>query len=102
MKKQIEVKFLGIKQDALDEINSWFKTHFPLLDPYTLEHFSRYKSKTYKRVDKFKKLGLENLVETWYEWEDVYNKQTFDLKLKHFNIEVYEVEVIENHTKIEL
>lgn len=102
MSKQIEVKFLGIKQDALDEINSWLKTHFPSLTPYTLDNFKYLKSKTYKRVDKFKELGLENLIETWYEWKDIYNKQTFDLKLKHFNIEVYEVEVIKNHTKIEL
>ena len=102
MKKHIEVKFLGIKQDALNELNNWVKTNFTTIDEYTVENFKYFTPKTYKKVDKFKALGLENLVDTLYVWEDVYNKQTFDLKLKHFNIEVYEVEVIETHTKIEL
>jgi hypothetical protein len=102
MKKHIKVKFLGIKQDALNELNNWVKTNFTTIDEYTVENFKYFTPKTYKKVDKFKTLGLENLVDTLYVWEDVYNKQTFDLKLKHFNIEVYEVEVIETHTKIEL
>jgi hypothetical protein len=102
MKKHIEVKFLGIKQDALDEINSWFKATVNIKRDYSPNNFKYLKSKAYKRIDKFNELGLENSVETMYVWEDVNNKQTFDLKLKHFNIEVYEIEVIETRTKIEL
>jgi hypothetical protein len=96
MKKHIEVKFLGLKEEALNEINEVFKSD------YTLDNFKFYRYKTYKHINKFKKLGQENLVENLMFWEDVYDKKDFSLKLKHFNIEMYEVEVIENHTKIEL
>jgi hypothetical protein len=96
MKKHIEVKFLGLKEEALNEMNEVLKSN------YTLDNFKFYRYKTYKNINKFKKLGQENLVENLMFWEDVYDKKDFSLKLKHFNIEVYEVEVIETHTKIEL
>jgi hypothetical protein len=101
-KKFIEVKLLGIKQDALDEINSWFKATVKIKRDYSPNNFKHLKSKAYKRIDKFNELGLENLVHTMYVWEDVHNKQSFDLKLKHFNIETYEIEIIETRTKIEV
>jgi hypothetical protein len=102
MSKQIEVKILGIKQDALDEINEWARANSNTYSPYTSNNFKYIKPKTYKNIRSLKKSGLEKVIDTLYTWRDFYNKQTFDLKLKHLNIEVYEVEVIKNYTKIEL
>ena len=96
MKNQIKVNFLGLKKEALNEINEVLKSD------YTLDNFKIYKSKTYKNINKFKKLGQENLVERLLCWEDVYDKREFNLKLKHFNIEVFEVEIIESFKKIEI
>jgi hypothetical protein len=96
MKNQIKVKFLGLKEEALNEINEVLKSN------YTLDNFKFYRYKTYKNINKFKKLGQENLVELLMFWEDVYDKREFSLKLKHFDIEVFEVEIIESFNKIEL
>ena len=96
MKNQIKVKFLGLKEEALNEINEVLKSD------YTLDNFKFYKYKTYKNINKFKKLGQENLVENLIFWEDVYDKREFSLKLKHFDIEVFEVEIVESFNKIEL
>ena len=96
MKDQIKVKFLGLKKEALNEINEVLKSN------YTLDNFKFYRYKTYKNINKFKKLGQENLVENLMFWEDVYDKREFSLKLKHFDIEVFEVEIVESFNKIEL
>jgi hypothetical protein len=96
MKNQIKVNFLGLKKEALNEINEVLKSN------YTLDNFKFYKYKTYKNINKFKKLGQENLVENLMFWEDVYDKREFSLKLKHFDIEVFEVEIVESFNKIEL
>ena len=96
MKNYIEVKFLSLKEEALNEMNEVLKSN------YTLDNFKFYRYKTYKNINKFKKLGQENLVENLMFWEDVYAKRDFSLKLKHFDIEVFEVEVTESFNKIEL
>jgi hypothetical protein len=79
MKNYIEVKFLSLKEEALNEMNEVLKSN------YTLDNFKFYRYKTYKNINKFKKLGQENLVENLMFWEDVYAKRDFSLKLKHFD-----------------
>jgi hypothetical protein len=77
----IEIRHSGLNQHGVDEISNYyngkhsFKIGYGLALPTT---------KQFKDIKHYSKLGLENVIGTW---------DGFKVKLKHLNIEVYEVEM---------
>jgi hypothetical protein len=80
----IEIRHSGLNQHGVDEISNYykfsngkhlFKIGYCLSLPTT---------KQFKDIKHISKLGLENVIGTW---------DGFKVKLKHLNIEVYEVEL---------
>jgi hypothetical protein len=111
MTKLIEVRFKGLNELGVKELNEFYKLNIEKnkIQPFNLGsndkvHFK----KRYKQPKSFYKLGLNALVRTVdlvQSREE--NKQYgyscyFKLQLKHYHYEIYEVEVIETVKQITL
>lgn len=113
MKKQIEVKLSGLNQLGVDTLNEYYKHNiinkkcpvFKLGD-----NEGNIKHKRFKNSNLFYRDGLDNYIcnvdctqmRVNINNEKEYDGPKFSLQLKHFNHEIYEVEVVETMKKITL
>ena len=108
MTKQIEVRFKGLNELGVKELNEFYK--FNIGKKWKLgDNIIRFKKKRIKQYKRFYELGLETYIETIYmnqcrEDEEKYigYGPNFVLLLKHFNHEIYEIEITETVKQITL
>jgi len=109
MNKQIEVRLNGLNELGVKEINEFYApnikvygNNFPL---FKIGDKIVNQKKRFKQTKSFYKTGLETYV-GHYDCsqfrEDGYPGPYFSLQLKHFNHEIYEVEIIETYKQIVL
>ena len=80
----IEIRHSGLNQHGVDEIQNYYNNKHIFKIGYGLALST---TKQFKDIKHLNKLGSENVIGTW---------DGFKVKLKHLNIEVYEVEMIYN------
>ena len=114
-KKQIHVVINGLNQFGVDELNEHYKYNFQF------GHFGNtsfnvgdkigFTSKRFKNIKAFYKLGLDNYIGNFHCTQSLVDNNgnekehwgpNFSFQLKHFNIKVYEVEVVETFKEISL
>ena len=91
MKKQIEVKLLHLNELGVNELNEYFVSEGVFDRVFTTDDCPLNSRK--KRVKDVKNFSSES---------HVVHYDGFDLQIKHFVCEVYEVEVVETIRKITL
>jgi hypothetical protein len=114
MKKQIEVKLNGLSQLGVDELNEYYKHNIVKgwCNVFNVgDNEGNIKHKRFKNVNLFYRDGLDNyicnvdctqlLLDKNGERSE-YGGGKFSLQIKHFNHEIYEVEVVETMKKITL
>jgi hypothetical protein len=110
-KKQIEVVLNGLNEFGVSELNEYYK--YNLQFGYFGNGFTfgvgdtlGIKRKRFKNVKAFYKLGLDNYVGNFNCTQSGRNKEQvggyFSLQIKHFNYKIYEVEVVETLTEVNL
>jgi len=112
MIKQIEVRFKGLNELGVKELNEFYKLNIEknYVEPYKLgDNIINFKKKRFKQPKSFYKSGLETYVgtEDMTQCREDEEKQCgygpcFSLQLKHFNHEIYEVEMTETFKQITL
>ena len=89
MKKQIEVKFLHLSELGVNELNEFFVSVGVDDRVYTTDDCPLVnRKKRYKEVGKFN------------DESHVIHYDGFDLQIKHFVYELYEVEVVETFKRL--
>jgi hypothetical protein len=113
-KKQIEVKLNGLSQLGVDELNEYYKYNIMKgwCNVFNVgDNEGNIKHKRFKNVNLFYRDGLDNYIcniECTQLLLDENGEQSrysggkFSLQIKHFNHEIYEVEVVETMKKITL
>ena len=111
VKKIIEVRLNGLNELGVKELNEHYKHNIEL--GYFREEFKLgdnlgIKKKRFKQVKSFENLGLENYIITFDCTQTLLNEDGsrrdisgpyFSTQLKHFNHEIYEIEITEVITK---
>jgi hypothetical protein len=111
VKKIIEVRLNGLNELGVKELNEHYKHNIEL--GYFREEFKLgddlgIKKKRFKQVKSFENLGLENYIKTFDCKQALLNEDgsirdisgpCFSTQLKHFNHEVFEIEITEVITK---
>lgn len=111
VKKIIEVRLNGLNELGVKELNEHYKHNIEL--GYFREEFKLgddlgIKKKRFKQVKSFENLGLENYIIIFDCKQALLNEDRsekdipgpyFSTQLKHFNHEIYEIEIIEVITK---
>ena len=113
-KKQIEVKLNGLSQLGVDILNEYYKHNIErgYCDVFRVgDNEGGIKHKRFKNSNLFYRDGLDNyicnvdctqlLLDENGE-QSIYSGGYFSLQVKHFNYEIFEVEVVETKTKITL
>lgn len=114
-KKQTHVVINGLNQFGVGELNEHYKYNFQF------GHFRNtsfdvgdkigFTSKRFKNIKAFYKLGLDNYIGNFHCTQSLVDNNgnekehwgpNFSFQLKHFNIKVYEVEVVETFKEISL
>ena len=106
MKKQIEVRLFGLNELGVKEMNEFYKHNIEkgYFDPFKIGDDFGKRKKRFKQLNSF---SLDSHIMIY----DVkqYNPDEpsrglgwFELQVKHFKHEIYEVEVIEHFTRIEM
>lgn len=106
MKKQIVVKMLGLNELGVQEINEFYKDNISegYFEPFELgDHMTSSRTKRFKQIKDF---GPESFLYTvdlkQYIRGDQYGGGWFQVKVKHVNCEINEVEIVETSKKITL
>lgn len=110
VKKIIEVRLNGLNELGVKELNEHYKLNIKqgYVKEFTLGGMNGVKKKRFKQVKLFEKLGLENYIVTFDcrqsrlnedGSESEYHGPCFSTQLKHFNHEIYEIEITETITK---
>ena len=109
MKKQIEVKLKGLNEFGVSEMNEFYKHN---IDKDWVSKFKlgdkcvNRTKKRFKNVNEFYKNGLESYIGYFDIRQHIpkakYPGCYFELQLKHFVHEIFEVEVTEKFTQINL
>ena len=114
MKKQIEVKLNGLNQFGVDELNEYYKHNIVKgwCNVFNVgDNEGNIKHKRFKNVNLFYRDGLDNYICNVDCTQLLLDKNgerlengggKFSLQIKHFNHEIYEVEVVETMKKITL
>ncbi len=109
MKKQIEVKLKGLNEFGVSELNEFYKHNIDKdwVNKFILgDKCINLTKKRFKNINEFYKNGLESYIGLYevkqYIPKSKYPGDYFSLQLKHFNHEIYEVEVVETMKKITL
>ena len=109
MTKLIEVRFKGLNELGVKELNEFYKLNIEknYTQPWVLGSNDKvYFKKRYKQPKSFYKLGLDALVRTvdlvQSREENKYYGYScyFKLQLKHYCYEIYEVEITETIKQI--
>ena len=104
-KKQIEVKILGLNELGVKEINEYYK------DNIQVGYFGKFKSddlgKRKKRIKQINGFGPETVLHRVDIHQHIIGKKYgggtgFEVKIKHVNCKIYEVEVVETFKEISL
>lgn len=114
MKKQIEVKLNGLSQLGVDELNEYYKHNIERnwCNVFKVgDNEGGIKHKRFKNSNLFYRDSLNNhicyinctqlLLDENGE-QSKYSGGNFLLQIKHFNYEIYEVEIVETFTKVNL
>ena len=111
VKKIIEVRLNGLNELGVKELNEHYKHNIELgyfREEFTLENTLGINKKRFKQVKSFENLGLENYIVTFNCKQALLNEDGsirdisgpyFSTQLKHFNHEIYEIEITEVITK---
>jgi hypothetical protein len=107
VKKIIEVKLMGLNELGVKELNDFYKDNILLgyMPELKVGGLSGIKKKRFKQIKSFDKLGIENFIIhfgcTRAKIGEDGNRGGgyFKVLLKHFNHEVYEIEIVETSTK---
>jgi hypothetical protein len=111
MAKSIEVRFKGLNELGVKELNEFYKINIKknYIQPWELGSNDKVNfKKRYKQPKSFYKLGLDtcvrtvDLVQSREENKQYGYSCYFKLQLKHYYHEIYEVEVIETFKQITL
>ena len=113
MKKQIEVHVNGLNALGVKELNEYYKNNIEkgYFSSFTLGDKLVKGKKRFKNVKQFIKEGLDNYLGNFDCTQSILNEDgtestfygpCFSLQIKHFDHEIFEVEVIETFTKIKL
>ena len=111
MTKQIEVRFKGLNELGVKELNEFYKLNIEknYIEPYKLGDKIINSKKRFKQPKSFYKSGLETYVgiEDMTQCREDEEKQCgygprFSFQLKHFNHEIYEIEITETVKQITL
>jgi hypothetical protein len=111
MTKQIEVRFKGLNELGVKELNNFYKLNIKknYIEPWQLGSSDKvYFKKRYKQPKSFYKLGLNSPVRTvdlvQSREENKYYGYScyFKLQLKHYYHEIYEIEITETVKQITL
>lgn len=104
IKKHIEVRMLGLNELGVQEINEFYKDNISegYFEPFELgEHCSTKRTKRFKQTNGF---GPESVLYTidfkQHIKGDKFGGGWFQVKVKHVDCEVYEIEVKEKYTQI--
>lgn len=104
-KKQIEVKMFGLNELGVKEINEYYK------DNIKVGYFGEFKSsdigKRKKRIKYIKDFGPETVLHRVDIHQYIIGKKYgggtgFEVKVKHVECKIYEVEVVETLTEVNL
>lgn len=104
-KKQIEVKWFGLNELGVKEINEYYK------DNIKVGLFGEFKSsdidKRKKRIKSTRDFGPETVLHRVDIHQHIIGKKYgggtgFEVKVKHVECKIYEVEVVETFTEISL
>jgi len=104
MKKQIEVRMFGLSELGISEMNEYYKHNIIKYnwEPFKTSSFGKRK----KRFKQIKDFSLDSHIMTWdvkqHNPDNPREEGWFDLQVKHFVHEIYEVEVVEKFTQINL
>jgi len=114
-KKQIEVVLNGLNEFGVSELKEYYKYNFHfgyfVNTDFNIGDTLSITKKRFKNVKAFYKLGLDNYVGNFNctqcgidEDGNEINRTGgyFSLQIKHFNYKIYEVEVIETLTEVNL
>ena len=107
-KKQIEVKLNGLNQLGVQEINEFYQPNIELYgwDKFKLGDKFGLTKKRFKNSNEFYKNGLDTYIYFFDCKQYIPNSNLpgdyFQFLLKHFNHEIFEVEVVETLRKITL
>jgi hypothetical protein len=108
MKKQIEVRLKGLNEFGVSEMNEFYKHN---IIEYNISKFELgdkfgYTKKRFKNINEFYSKGLDSYIGFWGTRQHIPNSNLpgdyFEFNIKHFIHEIYEVEVVETFTKINL
>jgi hypothetical protein len=106
MKKQIEVKMLGLNELGVSEINEFYKDNISegYFEPFELgDHMSSSRTKRFKQIKDF---GPESYLYTvdykQHIKDDEYGGGWFWVKVKHVDCKISEIEIVETSRKITL
>ena len=106
MKKQIVVKMLGLNELGVQEINEFYKDNISegYFEPFELgNHMTSSRTKRFKQIKDF---GPESYLYTidlkQHIRGDLYGGGWFQVKVKHVDCEINEVEIVETSRKITL
>jgi hypothetical protein len=108
MKKQIEIKLMGLNELGVQEINEFYKFNIEQYewDVFKLGDKFGLTKKRFKNTNEFYKNGLDTYIGFFDTRQHIPNSDKpgnyFDFLLKYFTHEIYEVEVVETKTKITL
>jgi len=110
VKKIIEVRLNGLNELGVKELNEHYKLNIEqgYIKEFTLKNTLGINKKRFKQVKSFENLGLENYIVTFNYAQSLLNEDGskseycgpyFSTQLKHFNHEIYEIEITEVITK---
>ena len=110
VKKIVEVRLNGLNELGVKELNEHYKLNIEkgYIEEFTLGNTLGINKKRFKQVKSFENLGLENYITTFNYAQALINEDGsaskyhgpyFSTQLKHFNHEIYEIEIIEVITK---
>jgi len=113
MTKLIEVRFKGLNELGVKELNEFYKINIEKnkITPFTLGSNDKVNfKKRYKQPKSFYKLGLDSRVRTvdlvrcrkdeHYHNDKYGNESYFRLQIKHYYHEIYEIEITETIKQI--
>ena len=112
MAKSIEVRFNGLNELGVKELNEFYKINIEKnkITPFTLGSNDKVNfKKRYKQPKSFYKLGLDSRVRTvdlvrcrkeYYRNDKYGNEAYFRLQIKHYYHEIYEIEITETIKQI--
>ena len=104
MKKQIEVRIFSLNEFGVSEMNEYYKHNIKegYINPLKLNSFGKRK----KRFKQAKDFSLDSYIMTYdirqHNPENPCDEGWFQLQVKHFKHEIYEVEVVETFKQITL